>query len=332
MQGGSLAPLFSFPNTCIRGVGSHQASQPPLLPPADPHSQTEQLPTRPFCQGQDGTGFGVVPATAAGRIGLSPPGITHPCLPPLCLSGRAVGDRQRIRGTRKAAPRPQNRDPLPRFLCRPAPPRAEQKDLVSGSRQQGGCEGHAEPCAPLAEGSVCRARLLFLHSHLGLASGWQCQHGRLSRALPSGGQQAWTHPRSLLPSPLPTLALHDVTGQTSAVHSQGLLPQVLMLKDLSLPVPLPPPPPHPGQPPPSKRFCPSVCCQKFLPSGHSIAWLCWVMLPRCCRPAGEEAPHCCRQCFAEPVTALFSKVFHQGVEQRLEQGTEKRRLPARRRL
>lgn len=153
----------------------------------------------------------------------------------------------------------------------------------------------------------------------------QCQHGQLSRALAQRRAARLDASEELSALAAAQSGSAQCDGADLGHALTGAPSPGLMLKDLGLPVPLPPP----GQPPPSKRFSPSVCCQKFLPSGRSITCLCWVMIPRC-RRAGEEAPHCCRQCFAEPVTALFSKVFHQGAEQRLEQGTEKRRLPARR--
>lgn len=75
-----------------------------------------------FCQGQDGTGFGVAPA---GRIGLSPPGIAHPCLlPPLSLRQGCRGQAENKRNEKgssmslKQGPSPSFSVPAGSTPCR----------------------------------------------------------------------------------------------------------------------------------------------------------------------------------------------------------------------
>lgn len=85
----------------------------------------------------------------------------------------------------------------------------------------------------------------------------QCQHGRLSRALPSDGQRAWTCPRSFLGA--------DLGHALSGAPSPGLV-----LKDLGLPMPLPLPR---TAAPLQERFSLSLRCQKFLPSSCGITCL-----------------------------------------------------------
>lgn len=176
MQGGSPALLFSFADTRVCGVGSHQASQPPsclqLIRTAGQNS---------FRKGHKPV-FGAAPTTAAGRVGLPPAWIIRPCLLP-CLSPRqGCSGQPENKRNKKGRSTSLKRGPSPPFSV-PAgttPLRAEglgQHFQAAGKMQRSHraqclwqrarCAGHVSYFC-----TVTSAQLLAKH----------CQHGQLSSA------------------------------------------------------------------------------------------------------------------------------------------------------
>lgn len=116
------------------------------------------------------------------------------------------------------------------------------------------------------------------------------RHGRLGQAQPHGGQRGAFCPLGAqLRGALPQIEGFGVLFLSTPTHSRHILPPFC---------------------------CPSSCPLLAAPLACGGAG---VTIPRCPR-AEEKGRHCCQQCFAEPVTALFSGLFTGEEKQRGEQG------------
>lgn len=105
------------------------------------------------------------------------------------------------------------------------------------------------------------------------------RHGRLGQAQPHGGQRGAFCPLGAqLRGALPQIEGFGVLFLSTPTHSRHILPPFC---------------------------CPSSCPLLAAPLACGGAG---VTIPRCPR-AEEKGRHCCQQCFAEPVTALFSGLF-----------------------
>ena len=141
MQGGSPALLFSFADTCMCGVGSHQPFQPPsclqLIRTARPSS---------FRKGHRPV-FGAAPTTAAGGVGLSPAWIVHPCLSPRLSPRQGCTGQPENKREKKGSSASLRRGPSPPFSVPAGTALSRAEGLGQHFQAQGGRKGHAEPSA-----------------------------------------------------------------------------------------------------------------------------------------------------------------------------------------